>query len=471
MPKIYALSAILAAAALSACNAIAQTKTETLVVHEWGTFTSFQDNLGATIRGINVDDEPVPEFVHRLKGLEIFSLKTYPAIWSQGAPRCNAEVTLRLETPVVYFYPPANARAAEPIDFRASFRGGWLTEYFPAALADNPGFPDRLAGTTRGRLEWKGLRLGAKTAATPPQTAERVWLAPRKVKSATLTTADGAEAEKYLFYRGVGHIDAPLVVQQRENRVGVALRAGRAGGALSDLPTSWLVRVLPDGRVWYSAFAAKDAVAGKVAIALPAREAEASHGALDALRAELRAALVAQGLFPDEAQAMLETWELSYFKSEGLRLFFLLPRAWTDYTLPISLSARADITRVMMGRIELISPHQQRKLAQLYELPASELERKPVYVEVAEEESKVPEKERAAWQRKFAAMLTWNRHSHAEFYEAYGREVPEGLKLYDSLGRFRDALLAHELSLEKDGARKDRLAKFIAQFSACVPSR
>ena len=37
-----------------------------LIVHEWGTFTSFQDANGATISGINVDDEPVPKFVHRL---------------------------------------------------------------------------------------------------------------------------------------------------------------------------------------------------------------------------------------------------------------------------------------------------------------------------------------------------------------------------------------------------------------------
>ena len=29
-----------------------------LVVHEWGTFASFQDADGTTIAGINVDDEP-----------------------------------------------------------------------------------------------------------------------------------------------------------------------------------------------------------------------------------------------------------------------------------------------------------------------------------------------------------------------------------------------------------------------------
>ena len=34
-----------------------------LVVHEWGTFTSLQDEEGRCLGGINSDDEPVPDFV------------------------------------------------------------------------------------------------------------------------------------------------------------------------------------------------------------------------------------------------------------------------------------------------------------------------------------------------------------------------------------------------------------------------
>ena len=106
-----------------------------LVVHEWGTFTSFQDAKGKTIAGINVDDEPVPEFVHRLKDFENFQTTSMPAVWFQGAPRCYPGVTLRLETPVLYFYPPAGWQAA-PFDVRATFVGGWLTEFYPAATTE-----------------------------------------------------------------------------------------------------------------------------------------------------------------------------------------------------------------------------------------------------------------------------------------------------------------------------------------------
>lgn len=82
--------------------------TPDLIVHEWGTFTSFQDDGGASIAGINVDDEPVPSFVHGLP-VEIFAPDALPARWSQGAPRCHPGVTLRLETPVLYFYPQSHA--------------------------------------------------------------------------------------------------------------------------------------------------------------------------------------------------------------------------------------------------------------------------------------------------------------------------------------------------------------------------
>jgi hypothetical protein len=50
---------------------------------------------------------------------------------------------------------------------------------------------------------------------------------------------------------------------------------------------------------------------------------------------------VANGLFADEAQALLDTWEISYFKSAGLRVFFIVPRAWTDYYLPLKVSVPA----------------------------------------------------------------------------------------------------------------------------------
>jgi hypothetical protein len=71
------------------------------------------------------------------------------------------------------------------------------------------------------------------------------------------------------------------------------------------------------------------------------------------LRGSLKKALIAQGLFADEAEAMLNTWKASYFEKPGLRMFYLVPREWTDYFLPLEFSVPARVNRVIVGRIDL----------------------------------------------------------------------------------------------------------------------
>src|SRR4051812_4817647 len=88
------------------CRAPGQTK---WIIHEWGTFTSLQNERGEAIGGINTDDEPVPQFVHRLANFILLRPTEIPAFFCQGAPRCHPDVTMRLETPVIYFHPPKSA--------------------------------------------------------------------------------------------------------------------------------------------------------------------------------------------------------------------------------------------------------------------------------------------------------------------------------------------------------------------------
>ena len=79
----------------------------------------------------------------------------------------------------------------------------------------------------------------------------------------------------------------------------------------------------------------------------------------------MKNSLIEEGLYAEEADAMLKTWEVSYFKSPGQRLFFIVPRAWTDHQLPLQLSIPARISRVMIGRIELVTPGQRLLLRQI----------------------------------------------------------------------------------------------------------
>src|SRR6187455_554925 len=166
-----------------------------LVVHEWGTFTSFQDAEGRTISGINVDDEPVPGFVHRLGVVEPFRTTALPANWSQGAPRCHADVTLRLETPVLYFYPPADW-VSTPFDVHATFVGGWLTEYYPAAAAERAGFPAVLDSQARGSLLWRQVQVDPDSKLLLHDTNWPVWTAPRQVGASVVFVPELKEAEK-----------------------------------------------------------------------------------------------------------------------------------------------------------------------------------------------------------------------------------------------------------------------------------
>ncbi|HEV8444770.1 MAG TPA: hypothetical protein VGQ27_14900 [Steroidobacteraceae bacterium] len=423
--------------------ALVQAAPSRLLVHEWGTFTSFQDERGQTIAGINVDDEPVPFFVHRLGNVPIFTTVDLPAHWSQGAPRCHPDVTLRLETPVMYFYPPAGWDS-KPFDVRATFVGGWLTEFYPSATADGLDFPKTIDATAKSSLSWEGVRLDPQATHLMPETDEGVWLAPRKVASSVVREATGNEAEKYIFYRGVGHLDAPIVVREQDGNVEVSLRPGEK--QLAKLPRLWLVDVAANGNVRYQAIEPQGRSAHAKAFPIAAANAP---NALPALEAELARTLQAQGLFADEAAAMLETWSLSYFESEGLRVFFVLPQSWTDQRLPLSISVPADVTRVMVGRVELVTPHQREVLQKIYAL-SDDAFPKPLYT--------------VDWKNVAPLMST---NTHAGLYRATGREVPESLQLYNSLGRFRDALLAHEYH-SGDIAQRMRLDKVMRYFSACA---
>ena len=79
-------------------------------------------------------------------------------------------------------------------------------------------------------------------------------------------------------------------------------------------------------------------------------------GDLASLRKDLQEILIANGLYPREAAAMLETWRDSWF-TEGTRLFYVIPPAAVDTILPLDIEPRpAKVARVFVGRIEVITP-------------------------------------------------------------------------------------------------------------------
>ena len=450
---------------LTAGSILAADAMQPCVVHEWGTFTSLQDETGGAIGGINTEDEPVPSFVHRLSSHFLLSPTEAPPHFFQGTPSCHPDVTMRLETPVIYFHPPKGWKP-QPIDVQVQFRGGWLTEFFPSAIARAPGFdassPDRtfvinstdyvtrfghLRGDAVGELSWKNVTMGAEGAG--PETDEKVWLAPRDVSSAVLATSDG-EREKFLFYSGVGNVKASLRVVRNGAAKTLEVRSERAA---DDLPVTaaWLVEVRRDGACAFRSLGVLGAGVEPRATVPDSFAGDAfSPEHLVLLQAEMHAALTHAGLFADEARALLRTWEVSYFKSPGLRLFYLVPRSRIDEILPLKISIPTDTTRVMIGRIEIVTPAQRSLLAKIAAGPAPNLNLMRGVTADSQSE----------FFRNPANMAKWNAvMSGKAHFRELGLPMPELFTAYVDLDRFRNALLLDEQKRRPTPA----LAEFIGK--------
>ena len=60
---------------------------------------------------------------------------------------------------------------------------------------------------------------------------------------------------------------------------------------------------------------------------------------------------------------MVRTWDDSWFRENGLRVFYVLPRPWTDGALPMTLNPTPkELVRVMVGRAEVFTPGAEQTL-------------------------------------------------------------------------------------------------------------
>jgi hypothetical protein len=427
-------------------NFVSIAATNGLVVHEWGTFTALQDEDGRCLDGINTDDEPVPGFVHQLAQSSLVEPTTeVPGFLFQGAPYAYPNVTLRLETPVIYFHPAKDQSAPTSVDVKVSFRGGLLTEYFPKPERAEPAidFTNRrtaINASVEGLLEWNDLKFAGGSAG--PKTDQRVWLAPRAVQAADVKTRNG-ESERFLFYRGLGTGEPLLkVAQQRDLLV---IRPSVPAELKGDLriPRLWLV----DIRGSEVAFRTSDGFAipqssTNVSKAIRSQFADSDYSRANAskLRNALLNSLKDEGLFEDEVIALLETWKISYFQSSGLRLFFIVPRQWTDHILPLEIPQAEKIVRVMVGRIELISPRQRQLLAAINKVSPADIQKAATEMHTRLIKKLYPEN--LAQNTRTATNIDLVFKGRKALSDVGVEPVPI-YKNYLELGRFRHTLVKH----------------------------
>ncbi|HEY3763470.1 MAG TPA: hypothetical protein VGN23_17125 [Verrucomicrobiae bacterium] len=338
-------------------------------VHEWGTFTDVQGGDGRLLSWRPLQTSELPGFVRNWQNAgmnrRFADIDGKPFIGKGGM------VTLqRLETPVMYFY----SAQAMKVDVKVNFPGGLITEWYPQATQMGPSVPlDPNASPDatlpeRGAV-WKQLQLLPESAEVgqlqsylPPEESGRHYFAARKTSADTVRmefagrTNEPDNYEKFIFYRGAGSFETPLNVSiDAQNEVVVKNTGDQA---LSHL----FLLVIKNDR---GGFEEIESLSPGESKTLPTFEQENSpvirfDSIADGqakLGTAVHTALVGAGLFDDEAAAMVNTWKDSWFAEDGVRVLYLLPRDWTDKTLPLTLNPRPQkVVRVMVGRAELITP-------------------------------------------------------------------------------------------------------------------
>ena len=172
-----------------------------LTVHEWGTFTSIAGGDGLAEKWSTLNGSAVlPHFVDHFSG-----------------PQAKAGLlgTVRMETPVLYFYSPHEVT----VSVKVKFSKGLITEWYPQASRVKPDpekVLDREALYRRhggGSIAWDSVTVSPNLAPGFPRENEgNQYYAARKTSAAPLVvkTAAGDQQERFLFYRGVSTFSVPI---------------------------------------------------------------------------------------------------------------------------------------------------------------------------------------------------------------------------------------------------------------------
>jgi hypothetical protein len=343
-------------------------------VHEWGTFTSLVGSDGITQPGMYHEDEALPDFVHQFGDTQTFEPAPIPIPRPTPIDDCRnrkvcvpvavlqqANITQKMETPVIYFY----SDQVRTVDVNVKFPLGVITETFPAPVKTSPSqTTERLTnGDTTFRvevqLEKDLLSSRHRARHVPPGN---IYGHARNVESNIVRT--NQEAEKFIFYRGIGRFQPKMAITS----VGGALNIEQCA-TCERIPSIFLVHVDQLGRGNMLPLGGLAAHNDKINVAPNTIEGLMEHPVPRGgntgvqMRKDLLAALTKAGLNSDEAIAMVDTWENGYLKVPGLRLLYVLPRSEVERVLPMDITpAPEELKRVFIGRIEILRDTDEKEL-------------------------------------------------------------------------------------------------------------
>jgi len=307
-----------------------------LTVHEWGTFTAIAGKDGRAVEWLPLGlprfppSTDLPQFVEHIDGVNF---------------KLGLRGTIRMETPVLYFYSPRDMT----VSAKVSFSKGLITEWYPRADRVQPGGVAPSTSLSQlsedGSITWNHVTVSPNLAGEFPSDVQpNRYYAARETASTPLRvqTNAGEQQEKFLFYRGVSASPLPLSAKLiSDGKLVVKSLTG------DEIPNAILFERRGD-RVGYRL---TGALTDETTVDPPALT-----GSADSLHGDLEEILVGQGLYRDEAHAMVETWKDSWFE-EGSRLVYIVPRGFIDGVLPLTIDpAPGQIVRVFVGRLEIVTP-------------------------------------------------------------------------------------------------------------------
>jgi hypothetical protein len=310
----------------------ATTAGKDLVVHEWGTFSTFSGSDGNNLKFYPYDND-LPDFIH---GYRVFHSKEGP----QGG-------LISLETPVVYFYSEQALTASVQVDFPK----GTLTEWYPHA---------NKVGEKNNKLAWQGIEvLPEKSLRLLSEKKESRYYAARETDAAplrvTFQSEDGSatEQEKFLFYRGVGSFEMPLTVRAiAEDKFRVDWNG------TDNLGDLMLVQVKA-GKVRFQPFRVNQQAKCSLRAEVQLPKSDSTD---EKLSEALVQRLTKEGLFEKEARAMVKTWRSAWFGEEGTRVLYILPKELTQELLPLRVEPKpTSLLRVLVGRHDVVTPEHEKQ--------------------------------------------------------------------------------------------------------------
>src|SRR5262245_4494791 len=352
-------AAVLAAACIGLGSSTATTGLQAdVTVHEWGTFTTVAGPDGQAIQWLPLGGPTdLPCFVEFYKNRlvkilpgtvlvadpsgspTVMPAANYGKLFDYDTARSGLKGTVRMETPVLYFY------SARPADVKVSVRfpQGLFTEWYPRAQVDQlPSFANVLAAAPKSAasIEWAAkIRPGTRPTLPSGDTPSHYYAA-RDTDAAPIQSS--GQDERFLFYRGVGGFSVPVSAKLREDGSVSVRNLG------SEPLPEVVIFARRSGRIGYRFHGA---LSGEAVLPAPVLDNDTP-----ALRRDLIDALTTRGLYRREAEAMVNTWRDSWF-DDGTRVFYILPSRTVDAILPLAIDPKpSDIVRVFVGRVDLVTP-------------------------------------------------------------------------------------------------------------------